>query len=120
MQRLFSTFASGRPGIGLLVQRLVTGAGLLYAGTVQLDAPVAGLMVADMAGAILALFIVIGLWTPVTGALVAAVELWILFEIPGDVWMPLVLAVLGGTLALIGPGAWSIDARLFGRKHIAG
>jgi hypothetical protein len=27
------------------------------------------------------------------------------------------LAVLGLTLALIGPGQWSIDARLYGRKH---
>ena len=120
MQRLFSTFASGRPGVGLLIQRLVTGAGLLYAGIVQLGAPAGTLMIADMAGAVLGLFIVMGLWTPMTGALVAAVELWILIEIPGDIWMPLTLAVLGSTLALIGPGALSIDARLFGRKHIAG
>jgi putative oxidoreductase len=27
------------------------------------------------------------------------------------------LATLGATLAMIGPGAWSIDAHLFGRKH---
>jgi len=27
-------------------------------------------------------------------------------------------AVLGAALAMVGPGAWSIDARLFGRKHI--
>jgi len=120
LQRLFSTFASGRPGVGLLIQRLATGAGLFYEGIAQLGAPTGALMFAHMAGAVLGLFIVIGLWTPVTGALVAVVELWILIEIPGDVWMPLTLAVLGITLALIGPGAWSIDAFLFGRKHIAG
>ena len=28
------------------------------------------------------------------------------------------VAVLGLTLALIGPGEWSVDARLYGRKHI--
>jgi putative oxidoreductase len=27
------------------------------------------------------------------------------------------VATLGATLAMIGPGAWSIDAQLFGRKH---
>jgi hypothetical protein len=32
--------------------------------------------------------------------------------------MPIVLAVLGLSLAMIGPGAWSADARLFGRKQI--
>jgi hypothetical protein len=25
---------------------------------------------------------------------------------------------LGVTLAMLGPGAWSVDARLFGRKRI--
>jgi len=30
---------------------------------------------------------------------------------------PIVLATLGATVAMIGPGAWSIDAHLFGRKH---
>jgi len=28
------------------------------------------------------------------------------------------LAALGAALAMVGPGAWSIDARLFGRKRI--
>jgi hypothetical protein len=31
--------------------------------------------------------------------------------------MPLGLAVLGASLAMIGPGAWSFDARIFGRKQ---
>jgi putative oxidoreductase len=45
-------------------------------------------------------------WTAVTGA--------------GDESVAIVMAALGGTLSMIGPGAWSIDARLFGRKYIAG
>ncbi len=36
----------------------------------------------------------------------------------GEIWMSFMLAAFGGTLAMIGPGAWSIDARLFGRKRI--
>ena len=75
-------------------------------------------MVPEIAGAVLGLFILAGLWTPAVGALVAAVELWIAFAGAGDESVPLMLAVIGGTLAMIGPGAWSIDARLFGRKHI--
>jgi hypothetical protein len=34
------------------------------------------------------------------------------------VWVPIMQAVLGAILAMVGPGAWSIDARLFGRKRI--
>ena len=117
MQRLFSTFANSWPGFGLFIQRLFTGIVLLHHGIVQLETP-AGLMIPEITGAVLGLFIVAGLWTPLVGALVAAVELWIALVAGSDIWMSLMLAVLGGTLALIGPGAWSIDARLFGRKHI--
>jgi hypothetical protein len=28
------------------------------------------------------------------------------------------LAAVGAALAMVGPGVWSIDARLFGRKRI--
>ena len=118
LQRLFSTFANGWPGLGLLIQRLVTGVALLHNAIAQMAAPAAGLMIPEITGAALGLFILAGLWTPVLGVLVAAVELWIVLAGGSDIWMSLMLAILGGTLAMIGPGAWSIDARLFGRKHI--
>ncbi|MGA7523624.1 MAG: hypothetical protein WBW84_14320 [Acidobacteriaceae bacterium] len=120
MQRLFSTFANGWPGFGLLIQRLVTGIALFYSGMAQLKTPTAGLIVPEITGAVLGLFILTGLWTPLAGALVAVVEVWVALSRAGDAWIPIILAILGGTLAMIGPGAWSIDARLFGRKHIAG
>jgi putative oxidoreductase len=118
LQRLFSTFANSWPGFGLFIQRLLTGIALLVNGIVQLGTPVAGLMIPEIIGAVLGLFVVVGLWTPIAGALVAAVELWIVLTGGSDIWISVMLAVFGGTLAMIGPGAWSIDARLFGRKHI--
>ena len=118
LQRLFSTFANSWPGFGLLVQRMVTGIALLHNAIAQLETPAAGMMIPEITGAVLGLFILAGLWTPVAGALVAAVELWIVLGGRSDIWMSLLLAAFGGTLAMIGPGAWSIDAQLFGRKHI--
>ena len=118
MQRLFSTSANGWPGFGLLIQRLVTAIALLHNARAQLETPAAGLMIPEIAGAVLGLFILAGLWTPLVGALVAAVELLIFLSGRSDIWMALMLAAVGGTLAMIGPGAWSIDARLFGRKHL--
>lgn len=118
MQRLFSTFANGWPGFGLLIQRLFTGVALLYNGIAQLETPTTGLMIPQITGTVLGLFILAGLWTPVVGALVAAVELWIVLAGGSDTWMSLMLAVFGGTLAMIGPGALSVDARLFGRKDL--
>ena len=68
-------------------------------------------------GAGTGIFVLVGLWTPVTGMLVAIVELYIAFSHTGDRRISIMLATLCATLAMIGPGAWSIDARLFGRKH---
>jgi putative oxidoreductase len=118
LQRLFSTFANGWPGFGLLIQRLVTAVALLHNAVAQLEAPAADSMIPQITGAVLGLFILAGLWTPLVGALIAAVELWIVLAGGSDIWMALMLAAFGGTLAMIGPGAWSIDARLFGRKYI--
>jgi uncharacterized membrane protein YphA (DoxX/SURF4 family) len=73
-------------------------------------------MIAVAAG----IFLLVGLWTPVVGILVAIVEVWIVLVVAGDPSVPLMLATIGAALAMIGPGAWSVDARLFGRKHIEG
>jgi putative oxidoreductase len=118
LQRLFSTFANGWPGFGLLIQRLFTGIALLHNGIVQMEAQRAGLMIPETTGAVLGLFVLAGLWTPLVGALLVPIEFWIVLAGGANIWMSLTLAVLSGTLAMIGPGAWSIDARLFGRKYI--
>lgn len=71
-----------------------------------------------MIAAVAGLLLLAGLWTPMTGALVAIIELWIAFSRPIDPCTSILLGALGGGLAMLGPGAWSIDARLFGRKRI--
>ena len=64
------------------------------------------------------ILLLVGLWTPMTGVLVVLVELWVAISRPGDLCTPLLLGALGAGLAMLGPGAWSVDARLFGRKRI--
>ena len=119
MQRLFSTFADGWPGGGLLTQRLFLGVALLYSfvGCVSAKAPCATL-VPQSIGALAGVLLMAGLWTPVAGVLAAIVEAWIAFSVTNSTAFPAILAVLGATLAMIGPGAWSLDAWLFGRKRI--
>jgi putative oxidoreductase len=119
VQRLFSNFADGWPGGGLLTQRLLLGAALLYSCFACLSAtPICGTSVPQSIGAIAGVLLLVGLWTPVAGVLVAIVEVWIAFSVPNSSALPSVLGVLGASLAMIGPGAWSLDAWLFGRKHI--
>jgi putative oxidoreductase len=59
-----------------------------------------------------------GLWTPITGTLLAIIEVWVVFFQGGQAEIHLPLATLGVSLVMLGPGAWSVDARLFGRKQI--
>ncbi len=119
MQRLFSTFASGWPGGGLLAQRLLLGFTQVHCFFACVNAtPVCGSVVPQSIGALAGILILAGLWTPVAGILVAIIEAWIAFSLPTSAALPAVLAVLGASLAMIGPGAWSVDALLFGRKHI--
>ena len=118
MQRLFSNFADGWPGGGLLTQRLLLGTALLYSCFACLSAPTCGTFVPQSIGALAGVLLLAGLWTPVAGVLVAIVEAWIAITAPNSAALPATLAVLGASLAMIGPGAWSVDAWLFGRKHI--
>ena len=114
MQRLFSNFASGWPGAGLLMQRLLVGAAPLYCVVAK---PGRTVTTPQVIGALAGLLLIAGLWTPVAGVLVACAEAWTVLSSAAHPAIPAALAVLGVTLALIGPGEWSVDARLYGRKH---
>jgi putative oxidoreductase len=119
LQRLFSNFANGWPGVGLLLQRSLTAVLLIRFGIIatsgRLPPPP---MLLEIMVACAAIMLLIGLFTPVVGTLLAIIELWLAIARIGDPWISVILATFGGTAAMIGPGAWSIDARLFGRKHL--
>jgi len=118
LQRLFSNFADGWPGRGLLAQRVLVAALLAYCIVNRFREASGSAALPELIGAGLSIFILLGLWTPIAGTLVSLLEVWVLFSRGVDARIPIILAILSATLAMIGPGAWSIDARLFGRKHI--
>jgi len=64
------------------------------------------------------LLLTAGLWTPLAGGVTAIIGLWSALSGTGNPWSQLQLAILGAGLAMLGPGMWSVDARLFGRKRI--
>jgi hypothetical protein len=59
-----------------------------------------------------------GLWTPLAGALVAVAQLARAVLPPAERWTFVHVAALGAALAMLGPGGCSLDGRLFGRKQI--
>ena len=119
MRRLFSTFARGWPGAGLLLLRVVTGISLILHGIdgFQADVPMrAAILDAFSIGS--GALLIAGLWTPIAGSLVVIVGLWSALTQSNNPCPCILLAAIGAALALLGPGGWSMDAWLFGWKRI--
>ena len=128
MQRLFSSFPAGGPGVGLLLLRLAVGVSLtIQGGACLADGDqkawmrLAGLLIL-MAGA----SFLIGFLTPVAGVLsvldgVSVALSWLpppLSDDFGGAPAAAFLAVMAAAVTLLGPGAFSLDARWFGRREI--
>jgi len=64
------------------------------------------------------ILLTLGLWTPIVGTSIALIEIWKMLTLAGDKWVWLLLGTAGVALAMLGPGLFSIDARLFGWKRI--
>jgi hypothetical protein len=116
MGTLVSLYPGAAAGLALLLLRFVLAAGLMLL-TFQ-----AGVPVPDWAAAVagmIALGLVFGIWNSILVAANALVALAALVELGNMVslfWA--LLGVMSISLALLGPGAYSIDARLYGRRVI--
>ena len=118
MQRLFSTFPDSWPGAGLLILRLAAGFSLL-----GVDYMASGL--GDVATVLLrcvalavAVVLLLGFGTPFAAVGEAVIQVGIMTLERRYNSSAVIATALGVALAMLGPGAWSLDARVFGRKRI--
>jgi uncharacterized membrane protein YphA (DoxX/SURF4 family) len=119
LQRLFSTFPEGWPGTGLVFLRTVAAILSVQHGIAGLlMAPQPAVVILQLVAAAAAALLLVGFWTPVAGGLMAVAELCLAFPHGSDPSIHILLGALAAALAMLGPGAWSVDARLFGRKRI--
>jgi uncharacterized membrane protein YphA (DoxX/SURF4 family) len=119
LQRLFSMFPSGWPGRGLLLLRIVAGILPIYDGIARLmGAASCGSVAVQIIAASAGVFVLAGFWTPIAGALLAVTDIWIALSGTGQERSSILLATMGAAIAVLGPGAHSIDALLFGRKRL--
>jgi uncharacterized membrane protein YphA (DoxX/SURF4 family) len=112
-------FPNGWPGRGLLLLRLGAGIVLTHDGVAKmLMAPVWHGIIWQSLAIVGGVLLLIGFFTPMAGVLVVIVELWTALSRADNLRICIVLAVVGAALAMLGPGSWSVDAWLFGRKRI--
>jgi len=115
MQRLYAMFPAGAPGAGLLLLRLhlacllpLDPCGLLRMDSSPWLYPLIG---------VASLLLVLGLLTPLAAAVALLPALWPwLAPAPVPLLASVVAASAPVAQMLLGPGAWSVDARLFGRR----
>ena len=129
LHRVFPAFPAGLPGVGLLLLRAVVGATLATQGLVCLLSAEPSTALLPLIAALLLIsgvFVLLGFLTPTLSPLAGIECLGIALSwFPPQVWifpeskvaMAQLIAV-SAAIALLGPGAFSVDARLFGWKEI--
>jgi len=129
LQRFFSTFPGGKPGAGLLILRISLGVTILIHSVVYLtgtEGHSGWPVIAALAGIAGSLLLLLGFLTPLVSVSVFLGAIFVslphLRSVPAglhNVDLSAICCILvAAAVAFLGPGAFSLDARMFGRREI--
>jgi len=110
-------FPVGTAGAALLVLRISVAATLLANGAARWP-PLTTPSWIPLSLALLAICLCLGLFTPYCSAVVCLIQAYLLLGGGRDEFHLAISILDSGVLAVLGPGAYSSDARIFGRKRL--
>ena len=108
LQKLFPAFPTGWPGFGLLLLRVLV-AFLIVTQTTVFSGWLTAAVVLTSGGCLL-----LGFMTPISAVVTGLLSLILTFSGVSAIE----IIALTTAIALLGPGAFSIDARMFGRREV--
>jgi len=110
-------FPTGAAGLALILLRVSVAATLFAHAMPQGNA--AGHVWASTGVGLLGVAICLGLFTPMSCITCCLVEIAVLLDMKGLAFIPLMSSILvAASLGMLGPGAYSLDARMFGRRLV--
>jgi len=110
-------FPAGAPGIALLILRISLAAAIWHAGSDCIPLSLTTLVCVVMAAQ--SLLLSLGFLTPIVSVVCCIFQIATLFLAGHPEWHFVILSSLNAVaISLLGPGAYSLDARLFGLRVI--
>jgi len=124
--RWFPDFPGGPAGLGLLIGRVALGLIFIAQGRFYLIEKDPIMWLLGGVSSLLGFLLTLGLLTPVAGCLgvIGALMIWLTIipdcssSLSHSNYSLFLMGVLIVEVLLVGPGAYSIDARIFGRREI--
>jgi hypothetical protein len=117
VQRLFSMFPQGGPGFALILLRLTVAGTFLFKFWMRFGSVAPTFIL--FAVVVLSMALVVGIFTPIICGLICLAEIYCLVRTSTPGAVVNVSAILNAVaLALLGPGAYSVDAWLYGRRVV--
>ena len=119
MQRLFSIFPTGMAGAALVVLRSVVAITVIADTSTSRRSFLSSEPVFDVFVGLISLCLFLGFLTPYCAALSGLLEFGLLMTTVTSNHLQLGMSALTASAGMaLGPGAYSLDARLFGRQLI--
>ena len=135
LQRLFPAFPRGWPGVGLLLLRSAIGVTAILQGALFLANsvnPAASILAAALLMAASGFALVLGLFTPLAAGTVGITTIGMALSrgismsgfpasapnLFGATLSAVLVVVVAVAIVCLGPGALSLDARMFGRREV--